>query len=91
MEKVTRDAISDFSSSTGNAINIGLGIFTDTVRNQIKQDIGNILILSALADNTDDKNLQKACQVCMSHSLNGTFRAVGDILIDAAVDCGVSV
>ena len=26
----------------------------------------------------------------MSHSLNGTFRAVGDILIDAAVDCGVS-
>ena len=91
LEKATSDAISDFSYSTGNAINIGLGIFTDAVRNQIKQDIGNILILSELADNTDDKNLQKACQVCMSHSLNGTFRAVGDILIDAAVDCGVSV
>ena len=90
LEKATNNAISDFSSSTGNAINIGLGIFTDAVRNQIKQDIGNILILSELADNTDDKNLQKACQVCMSHSLNGTFRAVGDILIDAAVDCGVS-
>ena len=26
----------------------------------------------------------------MSHSLNGTFRAIGDILIDAAVGCGVS-
>ena len=90
LEKVTKEAISDFSSSTGNAINISLGIFTDAVRNQIKQDIGNILILSELADNTDDKNLQKACQVCMSHSLNGTIRAIGDILIDAAVGCGVS-
>lgn len=90
LEKVTKEAISDFSSSTGNAINISLGIFTDAVRNQIKRDIGNILILSELADNTDDKNLQKACQVCMSHSLNGTIRAVGDILIDAAVGCGVS-
>lgn len=90
LEKATSDAISDFSSSTGNAINISLAIFTDAVRNQIKQDIGNILILSELADNTDDKNLQKACQVCMSHSLNGTIRAIGDILIDAAVGCGVS-
>lgn len=90
LEKATKEAISDFSSSTGNAINISLGIFTDAVRNQIKQDIGNILILSELAANTDDKNLQKACQVCMSHSLNGTFRAIGDILIDAAVGCGVS-
>ena len=31
-----------------------------------------------LADNTDDKNLKKACQVCMADSFNASIRAIGD-------------
>lgn len=75
-------------SDANDKLNIAVGVFTDVVRNKIKQDIGNILILSLIADNTDDKNLQKACQVCMADSFNATIRKIGDFLIEKAVDKG---
>lgn len=78
----------DVISEANDKMSIAIGVFTDKVRNSIKHNIGNILILASIADNTTDKNLQKACQVCMSNSLNASIRAVGDFLIGEAVAQG---
>lgn len=69
-------------------LNISMGAFTDTVRNGIKKNIGKILVLSYIADNTADENLKKACQVCMAECFNSTLKAVAKVLVSAAVDMG---
>lgn len=63
-------------SSISDTMNIYIVGFTDSVRNDIKDDVGKILVLSSIADNTDDKNLKKACQVCMADSFNASIRAM---------------
>lgn len=67
-------------------LNIAMGAFTDTVRNNIKNNVGKILVLSSIADNAVDENLKKACQVCMADYFNSTFREIGEVLIGKAVD-----
>ena len=69
-------------------LSFSMSAFTDSIRNDIKKDVSKILILSSLADNTDDRNLRKACQICMADSLNSTFNAIEDFLIDDAVKKG---
>ncbi len=66
-------------------LSFSMSAFTDSIRNDIKKDVSKILILSSIADNTDDRNLRKACQICMADSLNSTFNAIEDFLIDDAV------
>lgn len=66
-------------------LSFSMSAFTDSIRNDIKKDVSKILILSFIADNTDDRNLRKACQICMADSLNSTFNAIEDFLIDDAV------
>lgn len=46
-------------SKTSDTMNIYIVGFTDSIRNDIKDDVGKILVLSSIADNTDDKNLKK--------------------------------
>lgn len=69
-------------------LSFSMSAFTDSIRNDIKKDVSKILILSSIADNTDDRNLRKACQICMADSLNSTFNAIEDFLIDDAVKKG---
>lgn len=69
-------------------LSFSMSTFTDSIRNDIKKDVSKILILSSIADNTDDRNLRKACQICMADSLNSTFNAIEDFLIDDAVKKG---
>lgn len=69
-------------------LSFSMSTFTDSIRNDIKKDVSKILILSSIADNTDDRNLRKACQICMADSLNSTFNAIEDFLIDDAVKIG---
>ena len=45
-------------SKTSDTMNIYIVGFTDSIRNDIKDDVGKILVLSSIADNTDDKNLK---------------------------------
>lgn len=66
-------------------LSFSMSAFTDSIRNDIKKDVSKILILSSIADNTDDRNLRKDCQICMADSLNSTFNAIEDFLIDDAV------
>lgn len=75
-------------SSISDTMNIYIVGFTDSVRNDIKDDVGKILVLSSIADNTDDKNLKKACQVCMADSFNASIRAIGDFALGEVVDKG---
>lgn len=75
-------------SKTSDTMNIYIVGFTDSVRNDIKDDVGKILVLSSIADNTDDKNLKKACQVCMADSFNASIRAIGDFVLGEVVDKG---
>ena len=69
-------------------LSFSMSAFTDSIRNDIKKDVSKILILASIADNTDDRNLRKACQICMADSLNSTFNAIEDFLIDDAVKKG---
>lgn len=69
-------------------LSFSMSAFKDSIRNDIKKDVSKILILSSIADNTDDRNLRKACQICMADSLNSTFNAIEDFLIDDAVKKG---
>lgn len=69
-------------------LSFSMSAFTDSIRNDIKKDVSKILILSSIADNTDDRNLRKVCQICMADSLNSTFNAIEDFLIDDAVKKG---
>lgn len=69
-------------------LSFSMSAFTDSIRNDIKKDVSKILILSSIADNTDDRNLRKTCQICMADSLNSTFNAIEDFLIDDAVKKG---
>ena len=69
-------------------LSFSMSAFTDSIRNDIKKDVSKILILSSIEDNTDDRNLRKACQICMADSLNSTFNAIEDFLIDDAVKKG---
>ena len=69
-------------------LSFSMSAFTDSIRNDIKKDVSKILILSSIADNTDDRNLRKACQICMADSLNSTFNEIEDFLIDDAVKKG---
>ena len=62
-------------------LSFSMSAFTDSIRNDIKKDVSKILILSSIADNTDDRNLRKACQICMADSLNSTFNEIEDFLI----------
>ena len=75
-------------SSISDTMNIYIAGFTDSVRNNIKDDIGKILVLSSIAVNTDDKNLRKACQVCMADSFNASIRAILDFALGEVVDKG---
>lgn len=75
-------------SSISDTMNIYIAGFTDSVRNDIKDDIGKILVLSSIAVNTDDKNLRKACQVCMADSFNASIRAILDFALGEVVDKG---
>lgn len=72
-------------------LSFSMSAFTDSIRNDIKKDVSKILILSSIADNTDDRNLRKACQICMADSLNSTFNAIEDFLIDDAVKKGKKI
>ena len=69
-------------------LSFSMSAFTDSIRNDIKKDVSKILILSSIADNTDDRNLRKACQICMADSLNSTFNAIEDFLINYAFKKG---
>ena len=69
-------------------LSFSMSAFTDSIRNDIKNDVSKSLILSSISDNTDDRNLRKACQICMADSLNSTFNAIEDFLIDDAVKKG---
>ena len=75
-------------SNISDTMNIYIAGFTDSVRNNIKDDIGKILVLSSIAVNTDDKNLRKACQVCMADSFNASIRAILDFALGEVVDKG---
>lgn len=75
-------------AEANDKLNIAMGAFTDTVRNNIKNNVGKILVLSSIADNAVDENLRKACQVCMADYFNSTFREIGEVLIGKAVDMG---
>lgn len=78
----------DVISDAADVLNISIGSLTDMVRNDIKYDIGKILVLSSIADSTADNNLKKACQICMSDSFNSTFKKLKDFLVKKAVDAG---
>lgn len=78
-------------SDAADVLDIPIGYLTDMVRNDIKYDIGKILVLSSIADNTADKDLKKACQICMSDSFNSTFKTLRDYLIKKAIDTGKDI
>ena len=81
----------DVVSDAADVLDIPIGYLTDMVRNDIKYDIGKILVLSSIADNTADKDLKKACQICMSDSFNSTFKTLRDYLIKKAIDTGKDI